>query len=636
MRKSVVSALPTLATVLVASLSAAQTATVLDPVVVSASHLPTQLSRTTSSSSTIEREEILARNPASVLELLETVPGLHINRVGGIGGTSSIFIRGADPNFTLILVDGVPVNDPTDSRGGTFDLSAVNPLSLERIEVVRGPLSSVYGSQALGGVINLITRGGSGDMAASLSGGLGSQGYSRAGATLAAPVAEVGSLAVTVGRYEAGAGTEGTDLDGSDLTGKLQLALPGDASLAVSGRFAAKDARRFPDDSGGPLFAERRATDRRETEEGVLALDLSRPMNTIWTANVGASYARAANRTTTPGVAPGRRDPFGLPAGETYDVFERTTGVLTNVLALSPELDVTLGGDAKRETGDSEGFLDFFGLRLPTSFALDRTTFGGFLEARYGGVSGLTIDAAIRIDKPEGGEAEWSPRVGATYRIDTTATTLRTSWAEGFKLPSFYSLGNPLVGNPNLRPETNRSFDIGIQQGFLGERLTIGLAAFHNRFFNLVDFDPGPPPRLVNRSEVLSRGLELEIDFTVTDRLHISGFAQRTQTEIEATGEQLRSRPKWRGGGRASWQVSDAWTVQASAVAVGRTRDSSIPTGDVTLDSYVVVDLGISWQATEQWQISAAVGNLFDADYQDAVGFPANGISGRIETRLTF
>ena len=134
----------------------------LEPVIVTATVAPTPLDRTTAPVTVISREQIAAQQATSVTELLRQVPGVHIDQAGARGGISSVYVRGSDPNFTVVLIDGVKVNDPTNSRGGSFDFSTLSTDNIERIEIVRGPLSAVYGSDALGGVINIITRRGTG------------------------------------------------------------------------------------------------------------------------------------------------------------------------------------------------------------------------------------------------------------------------------------------------------------------------------------------------------------------------------------------------------------------------------------------------------------------------------------------
>jgi len=155
----------------------------LPPVIVSASRIPSPPGETVTSTTVIGKAEIEAKQPVSLTELLRNVPGVHIDQNGGRGGVASIYTRGADPNFTLLLVDGIQMNDPLNSRGGSFNLSNLDVAGIERIEIVRGPLASVYGSAAIGGVINIITRRGGSEPQGSVELSGGRFGYGRTALT---------------------------------------------------------------------------------------------------------------------------------------------------------------------------------------------------------------------------------------------------------------------------------------------------------------------------------------------------------------------------------------------------------------------------------------------------------------------
>ncbi|MCA9811144.1 MAG: TonB-dependent receptor, partial [Candidatus Dadabacteria bacterium] len=148
----------------------------LEPVVVTGTLNPASLSQTPASVTVITREQIEERNPSSVAEILQQVPGLYVDQPASRGGVTSVYIRGGDPNFTLVLIDGVKVNDPTNNRGGSFDFSTLSPDNIERIEIVRDPMSSLYGSDALSGVINIVTKKGEGKPSAFAEGSYGRYG----------------------------------------------------------------------------------------------------------------------------------------------------------------------------------------------------------------------------------------------------------------------------------------------------------------------------------------------------------------------------------------------------------------------------------------------------------------------------
>lgn len=611
----------------------AQTVTVAEPVVVTASRIPA--AATAGSVTVISREQIDRQRPVSTIEILRQVPGLHIDQPGGRGGVSSVFMRGSDPNFTLVLIDGVRVNDPTNSRGGSFDFTTLDPGSIERIEVVRGPFSAVYGSDAIGGVINIITRGGAPEATATAQVGGGRFEYRRGWAELRGPVA-AGDFALNVAYVDNGEPVEGSEFTGKSANGNLTLALSDLTMLRLTSRLADNLAKSFPDDSGGPSFAVLRGLDKRDSRELTVGVALSHQPRDGPEYVIDASYYDRVEDFVSPGIAPGVRDPVGIVPNSSDDRFRRETISAHGVFSLAERVDLSLGAEAIFEQGSSDSELVIGGVVVPGEFDLARQVYAPFAEARVWFPVGLTLEGGLRIDFPRGFDTEPSPRLGARQTFDATGTTLRASWGEGFKLPSFFALGHPIVGNADLVPETSESVEVGVEQRLWNGRADLRAVFFHNRFFDLVDFDEGPPPRLVNRSEVTAEGVELGFDVRPMEVLALGGHLTYTSTDIEGTTEELRNRPEWRAGGSALWRPRPDVTVALDALYVGEVLDSSIPTGDRILDPYLRFDVAVTWAVLTGVEVSLAIDNLFDADYEEAVGFPAPGIRPRIAVRTTF
>jgi outer membrane cobalamin receptor len=596
---------------------------------------PVPLSRRPESTTVVGRSDIEARPTAGVAELLRQVPGLAVDQAGGPGGVGSVYLRGTDPNHALVLIDGVRVNDPTNTRGGSFDLSTLDPLTIERIEVVRGPLSSVYGSDAIGGVINVITREGRATPENAAAAAIGTEGYRRVGAQATGPVGDALRFALTAGLLDQGEPVEGGGLINRTLTAKLHSAPRADTRLTLAGRFADTDARSFPDDSGGPRLAAIRESDRRAIEEASLGAAIDHPLTDWWRVDLGAGFSWRTEDVSSPGVAPGLRDPFGIPASESDSLYRRLQLTLANRFEPAPGVTLSLGGGLERERGSSAGELLFPGFSLPTRFSLDRRVYSGFAEAEYA-PGALVLSAGARVDASHGFEPALSPRLGALYRLEGTGTTLRANWGRGFRLPSFFSLGNPVVGNPDLRPERSVGWDVGVLQELGSAGLTLGATYFQNRVESLIDFEEGPPPRLVNRSAATSRGVELTAEWEATPELSARGQLTYTRTRLDEDPEPLRNRPRWRGSGEVRWRPAEAWRLGATVSHTGTVFDSSIPTGDVRLSPYTTVGLDAAWSPRPNLELQVGVENLLDADYEEAVGFPAPGPLFRAGLRVTF
>ena len=232
----------------------------LPPVIVSASRIPSPPGDTVTSTTVISKAEIEAKQPVSLTELLRNIPGVHVDQNGGRGGVASIYTRGADPNFTLLLVDGIQMNDPLNSRGGSFNLSDLDVAGIERIEIVRGPLASVYGSAAIGGVINIITRRGSSEPQGSVELSGGRFGYGRTALT-SSGAKGIFDYAFSTAYLSDGEPVQGSAFRNGSFNGKFSIAPSDRALLQMVSHFADSYSETFPDDSGGPKYAVRRQTD---------------------------------------------------------------------------------------------------------------------------------------------------------------------------------------------------------------------------------------------------------------------------------------------------------------------------------------------------------------------------------------
>jgi vitamin B12 transporter len=573
--------------------------------------------------STIDREEIIARQPADMPALLMGLPSVFIEQSGSPGALSSALIRGGDPSFSLVLVDGVAVNDPTNSRGGSFDFSMLDPYSVERVEVLRGAVSAIHGSEAVAGVINVVTQAPEREPFGRLRLALQTDRASTGTVALGTPLGS-GAFALSASAQRDGDETAG-DLDAASVAPKFRLALGPRTSLTASARISRYDARSFPDDSGGPRIAERRELERRDGREHAGMLQLESQPDPQWRLALRADVYRRNEHVRSPGVAPGERDPAGIPASRNTSRLQRirSTGWLSREGAVGSLLG---GAEMTRETGESTGMLDFGAFSLPTDFRLARTTGALFAQGKYATGIGLALSAAARADFTEE-QNRFSTRAGALQRVGERVT-LFANWSEGFRLPSFFALGHPLVGNPDLELETSDSADVGVRFA-PATALTVTLTHFRSRFRRLVDFEPGPPPRLVNRSRVTSAGWEGQIEGRLAPwagRL----FLSYVETGINGTGESLRDRPEWQGGSYLAWQPSPRVTLSSTMTYVGQVRQSAIPTGDVTLRRYLLLDAACEFGLSKRLSITAAVRNITDASYETAIGFPGPGIRASV------
>ena len=605
----------------------------LKPIVVTGTTIPSNILSFPSDISVIDRSTIESSHAQNVAELIEQVPGIFVDSQGGRGGISSVYIRGADPNFTLVLLDGVKLNDPNNSRGGSFDISTISTDNIERIEIIKGPRSSVYGSEALAGVINIITFKGLTenkrviDISAATKGGFrtlaearGSKNkyyYSFSGSYLDDGEPVEGSKFKSPS-FIASAGYQGENLDITSVT-----------------RYSYIDSESFPEDSGGGEFAVIRETENRKTNQFLSGVNGLYYISPSWVKNLTINFTLIQEDIESPGVAPGERDPFGIPPNDSDNKYYRIEGEYLNIINILGSNALSFGLSVQYENGKNKGQI-LLDTPVQTRFEEDMFTFSPLLELKLNPVENFYLDIGMRVDIPEGFDTEFSPNIGATYYMNNIGTRISANWGEGFKLPSFFALGNPVVGNTGLQPETSRSFDIKLEKAFFDNLFTGSLAYFHNDFKNLIDLDEGPPPVLVNRSKVKTEGIEAQIQSKTIYDANLTGNFSYINSDISGTDEELRNRPKWLANLVIIWMPVELFKLYLDVNYVGKYLDSSIPTGDREIGDYIVVNTALTVFIRNQIEAYLAVDNLLDKEYEQFIGFEAPGIRPRLGVRWSF
>ena len=602
---------------------------------VSAYRTPLQLRETSQGVSVIGEKEISVRNPASAVELFQQIPGIQIDQVGNAGGQGNIYLRGSEPNHTLILIDGVRLNDPTNNRGGGYDLSTLDPSSIERIEIIRGAGSALYGADAMGGIVNIVTKLGKVDgIGGSVRGEVGGQGYRQGqGAVSFGNNRFQGRLGAS--KLKDGKQQDGGELDLTSFHGSLSFQPSDSSDIRLYARYNDRDSTAFPESSGGIRLAVNRDLETRDAKETIYGVDFSFDPTEKIELNLKLANYQRDEAKNTPAIAPADpNDPFtGIPAATSDIDFERRSALVSALFRLPLNTDLTVGYEHLREVGKNRGTLDFFGPQ-PRDFDLTRTTKSPFAEMKIKPIEPLVVHLGIRRDSISDQNSETSPSAGVRFTFPGTKTTLKAHYAEGFKPPSFFALGDPIAGNPDLLSETSKSTEIGFEQGFFGDRASFGAALFKTKYKNLIDFDFATF-RLVNRNRVNADGAELEFKLRPLDRLNIALSYTFVDLEIEDSDINLRNRPKHRAGLSVNYSISENLQLAFNAAYVGKAFDSSIPTGDVKLDAYTRVDVALNYK-WRKLTATFAVDNLLDDRYEQFVGFEHPGIRARVGVGYSF
>jgi vitamin B12 transporter len=582
----------------------------------------------------IRLEEIEARNKVSVADLLRNTPGIHVTQPSGQGGVARIFMRGGDQNLTMVLMDGIRVNDPVDSRGSAFDFSTVNMSDIERVEIVRGPQSAVYGSDALAGVINMITKAPADELGGSVFAEIGGDSYYQGSVDLSGPVGDSGGFSIRVATKDDGEPVTDTTFESDSITGRLYLGSSDSWLMKFVASYLESEGTAFPEDSGGADLAVLRTVDTRSSEDFRIGFNGSSTLSEKWALNILATWYDHDATFLSPGVAPGVRD--GVPPNGGDANLQRADIAVNAVVSTSDELTITFGADYYEEDGVSDGFVEFGpGFQVPSGFQFDRSVVGAFGELHYKTKSGPVFMASLRHDEPNEESGETTGKIGFLYDLSDGQTSIRANWGQGFSLPGFFALASPLVGNPDLLPETSESFDIGISRWSPDKTVGATLTYFQSVYDDLIDFDSATF-QMVNRDELQSDGVEMQLDFAVSESFEI--IAQATYMDLEFKNSDLlvRQRPEWRGGLMMNWAPSQKWLVDVAWLYVGETFDSSIPTGDMIIDGHNRLDATITLKQSEKLSLLLSVDNLLDAEYEEAIGFPSPGIRARLGVRARF
>ncbi len=578
----------------------------------------------------IDRRTIEALDARSAAELLRHAAGVHVLTAGGRGGASAQ-IRGGDLNFTLVLLDGVPLNNATDLQGGAVNLASLPASQIERIEVIRGPLSFFYGSSALAGVINVVTRraGAPRRFEARLDAG----GSLLRGAASSSGRSDRGDYYLGLAWEEDARRIAEDAFEQWNLQGSSGRRLGERGELRVSARLSRLEVADYPEASGGPRFGSGELRRSTSSELG-LGADLALRPSDRRRHRLAATFYRQELARDSPAIFP--RVP---PSIEDTEYWRARLG-WAHHLRLAPRLEVGAGADLEIEDGRNASTLllpPFLGGETPGDYRVSRTTPGAFADLAVER-GGLLVEVALRADLPEDAETQWSPRLGLRYRLKGRRTVVRASAGRSFKLPSFFALASPpaLGGNPGLEAEESEAVDLGVERA-AGNGWRIGVTLFAVRYRNLIDFDFETFSH-VNRSRVEARGAELTLRWRDASAPASAGLdLTRQEVDDPDSPQPPLNQPEWLAAGWLSWRPRAAFELTLSGSYAGESLDVQIPVPERrTVEAYALLHVSASWSFSERGRLRLRVDNLTDAGYQHFIGFPEPGATARLGLRFVW
>ena len=598
----------------------------LGEVIVTATKTEQYQAEVGSSSTVITAQDIEKTGKRTVLEVLRNVPGVSVVQSGAFGGTSSVYIRGAKQGHTLVLIDGIEVNDPMQMYGGFFDFAHLTTNNIERIEIVRGPQSTLYGSDAIGGVINIITKKGEGKpkWQASFEGGShntfketlgfsGSQGKLNCSLSLLRLDSD--------GVSKAADGAEDDGYENITFSNRLGYEIFENAELDFALRFT--DAKYDSDDAAYQDDPNR--TGWWKNIVGKVAF--VQAINSIWEHKLSFSYAQTRRKY--------KDEPDSVdPADNAHKWFKSDVKKFEWQHNICP-LDwttLTCGFEYAQERGFGDG--------RASSDRFDRKTIdnqGYYLQNQFKFRENLFIIPGLRIDDHQLFGTEVTYKVSTAYIIPQTKTRLKGNWGTGFKAPSLLQLYSS-YGSTDLNPDESKSYDLGFGQSFWNNKISFDLTYFHNDFKNMVDFDTDSASptyyKYINIGKAETKGSEVELTFKPIEALTFGANYTYTKTEDKDTGKKLTKRPENQVGLNLNWAFLEKGNLNLTAGYIGHRWDNSANTRKIK--PYTKVDLCASFDLTETFQIFGRIENLFDKKFQQIRGYANPGISFYAGTKATF
>ena len=612
----------------------------LDEVVVVANKAPEPLSKVGNSVTVIDADAIKASQLPVLSDLLATTPGLNLARAGGVGQPTSVFIRGAESDQTVVVIDGVQINDPSEPAG-QFDFENLLTGDVSRIEILRGAQSTLYGSQAMGGVINITTA----EPDSPLGGGVTAEGGSHDTGYFNGNVGGKNDTLMwhlaanwygTSGIPDFDERYGGTRLSASQIgggNGQLRYDITPDLQFDLRGYYV--DSRTDFDGYDTPpnfTFGNDNEYGKIQQYFGYAGFTLRSPDRTL-TNRIAYQYTSTDTRNYDPDAPVNE----GSPSTETfYGIGRNQREEYQGTWQIEPGYQLVAGAQHERSTIDTDSpAYDYSGPDPTRNFD---TIDSGYAQLQGEVLSGLTLTAGDRYDRHNVYGGHSTGALAAAWSLNDGETLLRSSFSQGFKAPSLYQLyGN--YGNLQLRPEAGESWDAGVEQHGWNQRLVTSATYFQRysrdliEFFDCVSLDNCPNPSggyYANIARAAAHGVELQSSLSVTDNLTLTGNYTLTDTEDKSpgsatSGNELPRRPKDMANVSAAYRWIAPLTTSVAVRYAGPSYDDAA--NQIKLGGYVLVDLRAAYKVLDRLEVYARVENLTGKHYETEYQY---GTLGRV------
>jgi vitamin B12 transporter len=599
----------------------------VDPIVVTATTVETPAEQLGVALTVVTGEDLKTYQYSTLDDAFRNIPGVNVVQQGSYGKLSTLSIRGANSSQVLILVDGVRVSSPTV---GQTDLSDISPDLIERIEVIRGPQSTLYGADAIGGVVNIITKKGAGPFSATVENMGGNYDTLRNKISLGG-ASKIFNYSLSGSHLESNGQFQNDNSNVDAVSGRIGVSLPFDSSLAFVYRYNKTD-------TGVPVkgvFPPPQPVDpiinpnaKQQTETTVMSLEgKTRPVE-WW-----ESRARISRFTNDQGfqdpVDPGFG--FDVPFRSQVDV-ERREAEWLNSIFLGKWSTSTVGVGYRHEEGDNKGV-----------FRTARHVPWALFEEQLRFFDRLFITGGFRIEDDSVFGRATTAQGSVAFVIKETGTRLRGSAGTGFRAPTFNDLFFPDFGNPDLLPERSRSWDVGVDQNLWQNRIRLKLSYFATNFSDAivccVPLPTAPFGGPVNAGRARSKGVEAGGEVDILPSLVASFAYTYTDADNLSTNRPLARIPRNAGSVGLTWEPIPRLSLFAQVYVVSRQFDSY---GDIYNSGHTRVDAGGTYRLLDRFgwlqrlELVARAQNILNEKYAEVHGFPALGANFLVGLRAGF
>ena len=578
-------------------------------IMVTATRTETPVSQLPDSVSIISREQIDQQKATTIFEALRSVPGLNIRKSGSIGRQSEMTIRGSSTSQVLVMIDGVQVNSATT---GTFNFANLTTDNIERIEVVRGAQSTLYGSDAMGGLINIVTRKGKGKPKFSIRSEFGTLER-----TFNESINSSGSLgkfnySVDVARVDSDGRGSDDDYDKTNISSKfgykISETINFDAAMRYNDSMVALDDGAFKQDPN--RFS--------QNEDFNMNAVVNQSLTDWWSQSLKFSFADSdlvSIDRANPGTAETSNSRFRLDT-QIY------TGNWQHTLKYRDIDTFVVGFEFENQSADNRTF--------------DETLInrGWYFQNQLKLWDRFFFNAGLRLDDNNTFGKDVNPKLSIAYHLKETDTKFKANYGKGFRGPTLNQLFFPNFGNPILDPEESESYDLGFQQYLFDDKFFFGVTYFNNRFSNLIQaIDTGGFVfEARNLGFVRTEGIEAEAVIKPFEGLTLRGTFTKTNTRDGAKKE-LRRQPRKQGSVNINYSFLDKFNINVDDTIVGNSRDGTdgggiTPTGRPTIRTNTGVhklDAALSYDYSEHLQVYTRAENVLDIQYDEILGFRSAG-----------